>query len=120
MIALLETGPVSVDDGSGMVSFRKPTTDPDDVEKDFDREQFSDIVRRAYDAAYSRTSDIDLDYLAGEIAARMRKNSGVEVDREELDDELYLIDKERKEFDGKTPEEKNQYHADPREYTKYF
>jgi hypothetical protein len=117
---IAEAGPVTVDDGSGMVDFRRPATDPVDVDKEMDKDQFVGIARRAYDTALSQDDDVDIEAVADEFAERMRKIAGIEVNREDLDTELGHVDKEREEFKGKTPEEKQQYHADPKWYTKYF
>lgn len=115
---IAEMGPVAFDDTAGMITPTRPTTDPDDVESEFDREAFIDFTRRAYRTAVVQDATPDLDDLADEISSRQRKLTGVEIDMEDLESELEDVKKEEEDLQGSTPEEKNRYYADPKWYTK--
>ncbi len=118
--ALLELGPIATDDGEGMVNFTRPSTDPDDIEAEFDSDQFTNMTRRAYKDARSREEHPDIRRLTADISNRQRKLTGIEIDQEDLESELGHAEKEQDEFGEADPETKAQYYADPKWYTKYF
>ncbi len=116
----MEMGPIANDDGAGMVTFTRPSTDPDDIEAEFDRDQFVDMTRRAYKDARSRDEHPNVEKLTKTLANQQRKITGIEIDQDDLESELGHAEKEQDEFGEADPETKAQYYADPRWYTKYF
>ena len=118
--ALLEMGPIASDDTAGMVTFTRPSTDPDDIEAEFDRDQFIGLTRRVYKDARSGNEHPDVKKLTKTFADQQRKITGVEVDQEDLESELGHAEQEQDDFGEADPQTKANYYADPKWYTKYF
>lgn len=117
------SGPVTGDDGQGMVTWRQDFWDPEETLRQFNTDSFDDLARRSYWAALSLDDEPDVDDIVRRCSDRIRSLAGREIDQDDFEEELERLEQDRKEFEAHPDEaerRKAHFYADPRWVSKYY